>query len=116
MGVSPHTGHFSVCERLLFVDLYKNMPDTLIQQRERTKEGPQSQATPATHDSRFLAAVVESSDDAIITKDLNGIITTWNAGAERIFGYSEEEVVGRPITILLPDDRQNEEPAILARL
>src|SRR4051812_32793779 len=92
------------------------MPDTLIQQRERTKEGPQSQATPATHDSRFLAAVVESSDDAIITKDLNGIITTWNAGAERIFGYAAKEVLGRPITILLPDDRQNEEPAILARL
>ncbi|MGX9390493.1 PAS domain S-box protein [Nitrobacteraceae bacterium UC4446_H13] len=66
--------------------------------------------------SARLAAIVESSDDAIISKDLDGIITSWNVGAERLFGYSAEEVVGKPITILMPDDRQDEEPAILARL
>src|SRR5918992_36933 len=63
-----------------------------------------------------LAAIVESADDAIITKTLKGIITSWNKGAERIFGYSAEEAVGRPVTILIPEDHQDEEPAILARL
>lgn len=65
---------------------------------------------------RFLAAVVESSDDAIVTKDLNGIITSWNQGAERLFGYRAEEVVGKSVTILIPEDRPDEEPAILAKL
>jgi PAS domain S-box-containing protein len=63
-----------------------------------------------------LAAIVEFSDDAIISKDANGIILTWNKGAERIFGYTAEEVVGRPVNILIPPDRQDEEPAILARI
>jgi len=63
-----------------------------------------------------LVAIVESSHDAIVSKDLNGVIMTWNKGAERLFGYSAEEVVGKPITILIPSDRQDEEPAILARI
>jgi PAS domain S-box-containing protein len=63
-----------------------------------------------------LAAVVESSDDAIITKTLDGIIVTWNQGAERVFGYTPEEVIGRSVTILIPPDHVNEEPAILARM
>jgi len=63
-----------------------------------------------------LAAIVESSDDAIISKNLDGVIVTWNEGARRIFGYSAEEVIGKSITILIPPDRQEEEPAILARL
>ena len=63
-----------------------------------------------------LAAVVESSDDAIVSKTLEGVITTWNKGAERIFGYSAEEVVGKPITILIPPDRIDEEPVILEKL
>jgi PAS domain S-box-containing protein len=66
--------------------------------------------------NRTLAAVVESSDDAIISKDLNGIIATFNQGAERLFGYTAEEVVGKPVTILIPPDRQQEEPEILARI
>ena len=63
-----------------------------------------------------IASIVESSDDAIVSKDLNGVIVTWNKGAERIFGYAAEEVVGKPITILIPPDRQEEEPAILERI
>lgn len=63
-----------------------------------------------------LAAIVQSSDDAIIGKDLNGIITSWNEGAQRIYGYTETEAVGRPITMLIPLDRQHEETDILARI
>ncbi len=63
-----------------------------------------------------LAAVVESSADAIISKTLESIITTWNAGAERIFGYRPEEAIGRSVTMLIPADHVDEEPAILARL
>jgi PAS domain S-box-containing protein len=64
----------------------------------------------------LLAAIVESSDDAIVSKDLNGIITSWNKGAERLFGYTAEEVVGESITIIIPPDRLGEEPHILSRL
>jgi PAS domain S-box-containing protein len=63
-----------------------------------------------------LAAIVESSDDAIVSKTLEGIITTWNSGAVRIFGYTAAEAIGRSITMLVPNDRQDEEPQILARL
>ena len=63
-----------------------------------------------------LAAIVESSSDAIISKDLNGIITSWNAGAEHIFGYTAEEAVGKSITILIPPERAEEEPLILRRI
>src|ERR687884_429566 len=60
-----------------------------------------------------LAAIVELSDDAIIGKTLEGVITSWNPGAERIYGYRAEEVVGKPINILLPPDRPNEVAKIL---
>jgi PAS domain S-box-containing protein len=63
-----------------------------------------------------LAAIVESSDDAIVSKTLQGIIVTWNRGAEKVFGYRAEEVIGLPITILIPPDHEDEEPAILERL
>jgi PAS domain S-box-containing protein len=63
-----------------------------------------------------LAAIVESSDDAILTKDLDGIITSWNQGAERIFGYTSEEAIGQPVTLLIPADRPDEEPGILERI
>jgi PAS domain S-box-containing protein len=64
----------------------------------------------------LMAAVVESSDDAIVSKDLNGIITSWNNGAERLFGYTAEEVIGKSITILIPPGRLNEEPYILEHI
>jgi PAS domain S-box-containing protein len=63
-----------------------------------------------------LAAVVESSDDAIISKTLDSVITSWNRAAERIFGYSADEVVGKPITILIPHNLLDEEPSIVERL
>jgi PAS domain S-box-containing protein len=70
----------------------------------------------AEEDTRRLASIVDNSHDAIISKNLDGIIQTWNRGAERIFGYTAEEVVGKPITVLMPPERINEEPGILARL
>jgi len=66
--------------------------------------------------AEHLAAIVESSEDAIVTKDLNGLITSWNKGAERLFGYRTREILGKPITLLIPDDRRAEENEILARL
>jgi PAS domain S-box-containing protein len=63
-----------------------------------------------------LASIVDSSDDAIITKNLDGVITSWNAAAQRIFGYTAEEAVGQPIQMLIPDDHLDEEPFILQRI
>src|SRR5205814_623214 len=64
----------------------------------------------------LLAAVVDSSDDAIVTKTLEGVITSWNRGAERLFGYTTAEAVGQPIFLIIPDDRRAEENDVLARL
>src|ERR1700745_3567420 len=65
---------------------------------------------------RWLASLVESSDDAIVSKNLDGIITSWNSGAERIFGYSASEAIGQPITLVIPQDRPSEEREILTRI
>jgi len=65
---------------------------------------------------QWPASIVETSDDAILTKSLDGIITSWNKGAERLFGYTAEEVVDKPVTILIPPDRHHEEPTILERI
>ena len=64
----------------------------------------------------FLAAIVDSTDDAVIGKKLDGTIISWNKGAERIYGYTPDEVIGQPISILIPPDRPDELPGILARL
>jgi PAS domain S-box-containing protein len=79
-----------------------------------------SQAEAALRESeqrlRWLASIVESSDDSIISEDLDGIITSWNNGAKRLFGYTAEEAVGKSITILIPPDRHDEERTILERI
>ena len=74
------------------------------------------QPLPADIAIRHLARVVESSDDAIVSKDLNGVITSWNRAAERMFGYTAEEVVGTSIRLIIPADRQSEEEVILERI
>jgi PAS domain S-box-containing protein len=65
---------------------------------------------------RELVAIVESSDDAIVGKTLEGIVTSWNQGAQRLFGYQAEEMIGQPVSRLIPEDRLEEETQILARL
>jgi PAS domain S-box-containing protein len=75
-----------------------------------------TEARRAFQASAHLAAIVESSDDPIISKDLNGIILSWNKAAERLYGYTAEEVIGRPISLLVPPDRPDEIPALLERL
>src|SRR5882757_841468 len=74
------------------------------------------QAWLSVNSTQRFAAIVESSDDAIVSKDLNGTIATWNTGAERIFGYVDEEVIGKPITILIPQDRRQEEDEIIGHI
>jgi PAS domain S-box-containing protein len=76
-----------------------------ITERKRNEEAAQR-----------LAAIVESSHDAIVSKDLDGIITSWNSGAERIFGHLAEEIIGKPITILIPSNYQKDEEMIMERI
>lgn len=64
----------------------------------------------------WLSAIIESADDAIVSKSLEGIITSWNQGAERIFGYTAPEIIGKPVTVLIPEDHLNEEVTILSRI
>lgn len=70
----------------------------------------------AERDQLFLSAIISSAEDAIVSKDLNGIVTSWNKAAEDLFGYTSEEMVGQPISLLIPFDHPDEEPQILARI
>jgi PAS domain S-box-containing protein len=79
--------------------------------QERTAE-----LTKTAQEHARLASIVEFSDDAIISKDLDGIITSWNPGAEQLFGYAPEEAVGKPMAMLIPPERSSEEPTILQRI
>ncbi|WP_247837331.1 PAS domain S-box protein [Bradyrhizobium sp. 200] len=79
------------------------------------KEAEQARCA-AEERAQQLVSIVESSDDAIISKDLDGIIRTWNPGAERLFGHTAGEAIGKPVTILFPPGREDEEPGILARI
>jgi two-component system, chemotaxis family, CheB/CheR fusion protein len=75
-----------------------------------------TQIKQAQHAGNRLSAIVESSNDAIVSKDLNGTITSWNQGAERLFGYTADEIIGKSVTILIPPERADEELAILSRI
>lgn len=66
--------------------------------------------------AHHLASIIQSSDDAILSTDLGGVITSWNKGAERLYGYTPEESIGQTLSLLIPADRPNEEPEILARI
>jgi two-component system cell cycle sensor histidine kinase/response regulator CckA len=77
---------------------------------------PDQSAKPIVPDSQRLAAIVESSEDAIIGKDLNGIVESWNTGAERLYGYASQEMIGKSMELLLPAGRKDEEPAILKEI
>jgi PAS domain S-box-containing protein len=69
-----------------------------------------------TAESKLLASIVDSSDDAIISKTLDGVITTWNKAAERIYGYQADEIIGHSVSLLMPPDRPNEMLEILDRI
>ena len=87
-----------------------------VEQRTAALQAEIAERRRATEGRERLAAIVESSDDAIISKDLMGTINAWNRGAEKVFGYSASEAVGKPMLMLFPPDRAHEEPDILARI
>jgi len=70
----------------------------------------------AETDRSQLASIVESSDDAIIGQDLNGVVTSWNGGAQQLFGYPASEAIGRSITLIIPAERRSEEDEVLRRI
>ncbi len=82
------------------------------------RDASDGEATGGENDraAQHYAAIIESSDDAILSKDLDGVILTWNSGAERLFGFTAEEAAGKPVTIIIPADRLDEEPGILSKI
>jgi PAS domain-containing protein len=92
--------------------------DVLARQAAGIIERNEVEAAPreSKEQFRWLASIVEFSDDAIVSMSLDGVIQSWNKGAEQLFGYSAEEVIGKSITILIPPERLAEEDAILGRI
>lgn len=94
----------------------------MSQTTDRAGAGAPSGSVPASSQydpveaAIWLAAIVENSDDAILSKNLDGIILSWNPGATAVFGYSAEEAIGQPITIIIPDDRLDEEATIIGKI
>src|SRR5581483_5760919 len=90
----------------------KAQPTDIDEFRTSLKSRPK----PPEQAERLLAAIVESSDDAIASKDLNGIVTSWNKSAERLLGYSAEEMIGQPITLIIPPELHPDETMILGKI
>jgi len=88
--------------------------NTLVDITERREAEQRIRDSEARY--RDIAAIVESSEDAVLAMNLDGIITSWNQGAERLFGHTAREAIGRPVTMLIPMDRQDKDSAILARI
>jgi PAS domain S-box-containing protein len=111
--------HISKDGREVIVDSRMQLlGDTVLEVNRDITEHKQIEAALGETEQRlrWLASIIESSDDAIVSKNLDGIITSWNRGAERVFGYTPEEAIGQPITIVIPQDRESEEREILTRI
>ena len=104
--------------RVAFEDGALNTADQPPRKRAPLRASPR----PSPADGReslaaqHYRAIIELSEDAILSKDLDGVILSWNRGAERLFGFTAEEAVGRPVTIIIPLDRRDEEPTILDKI
>ena len=97
-------------------ELEKQQVDSILAGIKQELAKEHAERRRSEESSYRLAAIVESSDDAIVSKDLNGFITSWNLGAERLFGYTADEIIGKNVLILIPNERHNEEPEILGRI
>lgn len=104
---------FYACEIDFPMPSDSSSADLLANKRTNRWLGPLADDSMAPY---WLSAIIESADDAIITKTLDGVITSWNKGAERIFGYTPDEAIGQPVSMLIPADHADEEPNIIARL
>jgi PAS domain S-box-containing protein len=106
--------------REVIVDCRMQLLDdgTVLEVNRDITEKKQTELALQDRDERLgrIASIIEFTDDAIVSKNLDGIITSWNKAAERIFGYTAQEAVGQPITIIIPQDRQDEERTILTRI
>jgi PAS domain S-box-containing protein len=91
-------------------------PNSQTRAADEARRGPSAALAADALAAQHYQAIVESSDDAILSKDLDGVILSWNNGAERLFGYTADEAVGKPVTIIIPLERRHEEPEILAKI
>jgi PAS domain S-box-containing protein len=96
--------------------LEPGLPDPSGRDTDETHVNKSKDASDFETDARRFAAIVESSDDAIISKSLDGTITSWNRAAERMFGYTADEIVGKPISMLMPPERNDDMESILGRV